>query len=102
MVTRLRVGFFLSCLGITLPALGQSSRGGFIARLGTDTVQIERFERAGNTISGIVLQRTPTFRTIRWTMALDASGNPARYEATATDAAGQPLLNGTTGMRKRR
>ena len=98
MVTRLRVGLVLSCLGITsLPALGQSSRGGFIARLGNDTVQIERFERAGNTISGIVLQRTPTFRAIKWTMTLDARGNPARYEATATDAAGQPLLNGTTG-----
>lgn len=98
MVTRLRVGIVVSCLGtLPVPALAQPSRGAFIARLGNDTVQIERFERAGNTISGTVLQRTPTFRTITWTMTLDASGNPTRYEATATDAAGQPLLNGTTG-----
>jgi hypothetical protein len=80
-----------------LPALGQTSRGAFIARLGTDTVQLERFERSGNTISGTVLQRTPTFRAIKWSMTLDASGRPARYEAAATDASGQPLLNGTSG-----
>ena len=86
----------------TVALVGQSGsartdRGGFIARLGADTVHVERFERSGNTISGTVLQRTPTFRTIRWTMTLDATGNPSRYDATATDATGAPLLNGVTG-----
>lgn len=89
----------LACLGLLagriLPA--QAARGAFIARLGNDTVHIEHFERNGNTISGTVLQRTPTFRTIRWTMTLDGSGNPAHYEARAADASGEPLLNGVTG-----
>ena len=80
------------------PAGAQSERGGFIARLGNDTVHIERFERTGNVISGTVLQRTPAFRTIHWTMTLDASGNPTRYEAKATDANGAALLNGVTGV----
>jgi hypothetical protein len=95
-----RVGFLsMACASFvaSTPALGQSSRGAFIARLGTDTVQIERFEQKGNTIAGTVLQRTPTFRAISWTMTLDANGTPARYEAVATDAARQPMLNGTTG-----
>jgi hypothetical protein len=78
-------------------AAAQSERGAFLARLGTDTVHLERFERNGNTISGTVLQRTPTFRTIQWTMTLDANGSPSRYEAKTTDAAGAPMLNGVTG-----
>ena len=75
----------------------QSERGGFIARLGNDTVHIEQFERSGNVITGTVLQRTPTFRMIRWSMSLDANGNPLKYDAKATDASGAPLLNGVTG-----
>ena len=78
------------------PAPGQV-RGAFIARLGTDTVHIERFERDGNKIAGTILQRTPTFRVIQWTMSLDADGNPVRYDASGTDAAGAPLLNGVSG-----
>jgi hypothetical protein len=75
----------------------QATHGAFIARLGADTVHIERFEKKGNLISGTVLQRTPTFRTIRWTLSLDGQGKPSRYEARATDAAGAPLLNGVSG-----
>ena len=75
----------------------QTERGAFIARLGTDTVHIERFEATGSTISGTVLQRTPTFRSIQWTMTLDAAGNPARYESRVTDVTGAPMLNGVTG-----
>ena len=84
-------------LPVGSPLSGQTTRGAFIARLGTDTVHLERFERSGNVISGTILQRTPTFRTIRWTATLDANGSPIRYDARATDAAGQPLLNGITG-----
>jgi hypothetical protein len=89
-----------SIVGVALVAQqagAQNERGAFLARLGTDTVHLERFERNGNTISGVVLQRTPTFRTIQWTMTLDANGNPSRYEAKTTDAAGAPMLNGVTG-----
>lgn len=99
MITPSRVSLVavFGILFVGQPLASQTSRGAFIARLGTDTVHLERFERTGNTISGTVLQRTPTFRAIRWTMALDTDGNPVRYESRATDAAGQPLLNGVTG-----
>ena len=94
-----RIAVIVAALSGTLgqAGLAQSERGAFIARLGADTVHIERFERTGNVISGTVLQRTPTFRTIQWTMTLDANGNPVRYEAKTTDAAGAPMLNNVTG-----
>jgi len=82
---------------VSHPVVAQTERGGFIARLGTDTVHVERFERTGNTIKGTVLQRTPTFRTIRWQMTLSANGSPSHYQATVTDATGAPVLNGVTG-----
>lgn len=74
-----------------------NSHGAYIARLGTDTVHIERFVRDGNKISGTILQRTPTFRSISWTLTLDGKGNATRYEARTVDAAGTPVLNGATG-----
>lgn len=75
----------------------QRTQGAFIARLGADTVHLERFAREGNRITGTILQRTPTFRVITWSMTLDQQGSPARYEARAVDAAGNPVLNGATG-----
>jgi hypothetical protein len=99
MVGRLSLRALASVLGVVAfrSVSAQSERGGFIARLGNDTVHIERFERSGNTISGTVLERTPTFRMIHWSMSLDANGNPLKYDAKATDASGGPLLNGVTG-----
>ena len=91
--------FVVGCVGLVSSSLtgAQTTRGGFIARLGADTVHIERFERAGNRFSGTVLQRTPTYRAIHWTMTLDDAGKPTRYEANVVDAAGSPMLNGVTG-----
>jgi len=95
---------FPSCVVVVVVLLtfastshAQTTRGAFVARLGTDTVHIERFVREGDRISGTILQRTPTFRTITWSLTLDAKGTPVRYEARGTDASGTPLLNGVTG-----
>ena len=90
---------FVACVGLVSSSLAgaQTTRGGFIARLGADTVHIERFERTGNRFSGTVLQRTPTYRAVRWTMTVDDAGKPTRYETNVVDAAGNPMLNGVTG-----
>ena len=94
-----RASLVAACAATVYPSLAsaQSAHGGFIARLGADTVHIERFERAGNTFAGTILQRTPTFRRIEWTLTIDANGKPTRYEAKAVDAAGAAFLNGATG-----
>jgi hypothetical protein len=94
---RVGIGAIAGAALFAKAAAAQTERGGFIARLGADTVHIERFERTGNSISGTILQRTPTFRTITWRMTLDASGSPSGYEASATDASGAPILNGVSG-----
>lgn len=88
----------VACAALTLPsAILAQTQGGFIARLGTDTVHIERFSVDGNRISGTILQRTPTFRTITWSLTLDPKGNPARYDARVVDANGAPVLNSVSG-----
>ena len=58
----------------------QRTQGAFIARLGADTVHLERFTREGNRIAGTILQRTPTFRVITWNMTMDQQGNPGNRE----------------------
>lgn len=90
---------FVACVGLVSSSLAgaQTTRGGFIARLGADTVHIERFERTGNRFSGTVLQRTPTYRAVRWTMTVDDAGKSTRYETNVVDAAGNPMLNAVTG-----
>lgn len=83
---------------LLVPALlATQQTGGFVTTLGADTVQVETFARAGSELSGTVVQRTPSMRTIKWTMTLDAAGRPARYVATATNAAGAPVLDGASG-----
>lgn len=87
-------------LTVLVPALMiaqvAAQSGGFVTTLGADTVQIEQFTRAGNEMSGTVVQRTPAMRTIKWSMTLDA-GRPVRYVATATNVAGAPVLDGVSG-----
>jgi hypothetical protein len=62
-------------------------RGGFVATLGTDTVHIERFERAPGMLHGTIVTRIPTTRVTRWTLSLDAAGAPVHYtmETRAVD-----------------
>jgi hypothetical protein len=71
--------------------------GGFVATLGRDTVHLERFTRTGNTVAGTILVRTPAFRVINWSMTVDASGRPQRYDVSASDAKDAAILNGVAG-----
>lgn len=72
-------------------ALAQS--GGFVMTLGTDTVQVERFHRNADTITGVVATRTPTSRLLRYTISLDANGRFAKYEQTQSAGDGGRLAN---------
>lgn len=74
-------------------APASSDRGGFVATLGSDTVHVERFERAGDTLRGTILTRTPTTRVINWTMTLDAAGDPLRYSVETRDPQGALLTH---------
>ena len=67
------------CAG-TLPA----QSGSFIATLGIDTMQVERFAQNGNRLEGIVVTRSPVTRIARWSADRDARGHLARFEVQTT------------------
>jgi len=77
--------------------LGAQSRGGFVATLGTDTVQVESFDVHGRDVQGVVLVRTPTLRTLRWRMTVGDSGRMTSYEVRASDVNGRPIVDGVSG-----
>jgi len=82
--------------GRATPSSAQA--GGFIARLGADTVHVERFLREPGRASGTIVTRTPSVRVLRWSLTYDERGHPVRYQADAVDAQGKPVLNGVSGV----
>jgi hypothetical protein len=84
----------LPCLAVAATANAQS--GGFIARLGTDTMQVERFTRNGAHLEGIVVTRSPATRIARWQADLAPDGNFRRYEVETTNGDGTPLARGVS------
>src|SRR3954465_2413724 len=72
--------------------------GSFVATLGRDTVHLERFERKGNVLDGVIITRIPETRIVRYQMTYDGAGGIARYEFRTTDASGSSLrTNGASG-----
>lgn len=67
-----------------------------VARLGTDTLSIERFMRSGNTISGKYLIHSPSTTLVTFTMTLRADGSVASMEQQVTDGTGAPLAGQPT------
>jgi len=58
-----------------LRAQDAADQGAFIVRLGTDTVAIERFWRAGSVVLGRCLTRAPRTTLREYRVVLDATGN---------------------------
>lgn len=81
------------------PAAAQEAeRGGFVARLGTDTLAVERFTRSGNRLEGERLVRSPQATLIRYSADLDGKGRVTRFEAALLPAGrldGPPNWTGT-------
>ncbi len=65
-------------------ALGAQApeRGGFIVRLGVDTVAIERFARTRTRLEGDVVTRSPRTRIVHYVATLGPTGRITRYEAS--------------------
>jgi hypothetical protein len=75
-------------------AIAQTA-GGFVARLGSDTVFVERYVRSGNTIEGSMVQKFPRATRIHYSVTLDANGRAVSVEHTAraaTASSDAPLL----------
>ncbi len=85
------------CLLLPLGASAQS--GGFLTRLGNDTIAIERYERTGDVINGSILRRSPQAVIVRYTIRLNADGTPASYEQSTTRADGTALPNAPAALK---
>ena len=80
-------------LASVLPAAAPGQAGGFIVRLGDDTVAIERYQRSGNRIEGTVLRRTPATTLVKYALTLNTDGTVAAYEQSSLRADGTFVPN---------
>lgn len=82
--------------GLALPTIaqGQTARG-FVVMLGSDTVGVERFERSGDRIVGMLVRRLPQTNVLRYSITFNADGSVASYQQTLTRADGSPVPNAT-------
>ncbi len=86
-----RVG--VACM-LTLPVLAHAQQPrGFVVMLGSDTIGVERFERSGDRIVGMLVRRLPQTNVLRYTVTFNADGTVASYQQTLTRADGSPVPN---------
>ena len=74
-----RSGAVTSSPGGIAPSAG-NERGAFVVTLGTDTVTVEQYSRAGNRIEGDIIQRQPMTTIGHYVIALNADGTPQRVD----------------------
>ena len=85
----------LGCASSPSPApaavVGSPETAAFIARLGADTVAVERFTRTGDRLEGEIIVRTPNTRIGRYVITLAPGGQPTRAEYSLTGPDGSPV-----------
>jgi glyoxylase-like metal-dependent hydrolase (beta-lactamase superfamily II) len=67
------------------------SRGGFVVRLGTDTLAVERFERYADRMEGTLVRRSPETRLHRYVVTLGPDDRPVRFDDSISRRTGTPL-----------
>ena len=90
---RSTVWLMLMLTGISAPLLAQE-RGGFIVRMGADTLAAERFSRSATQLEGEVVSLVPLARAVRYRAALNPDATVSRFEI-----AGEPAAPGAAGLR---
>ena len=69
-----------------------------LARLGADTVAIERFTRTARHMNGTLVTRRPATRVSRYSLDLGPSGAPVRADVSVRDGVGAPLPGGLQSL----
>ena len=67
--------------------------GAFVVRLGSDTLAVERYTRAGNRVEGDVVNRSPSVRVTHYVVELDPSGRVTRAQLASRQADGSLVPN---------
>ncbi|HJS44705.1 MAG TPA: DUF2911 domain-containing protein [Gemmatimonadales bacterium] len=73
---------------------------GFLWRLGTDTLHIERVTRSGTRLSGTHLTRVPETILREWSAELGPEGRLLRYEQTVRRGGGEVLSSRTLAFER--
>jgi hypothetical protein len=86
----------LAC--VALPAALSAQTRLFITKLGDDTVALERVERDGNKIAGVVVRHFPVTTVVKYSLTLAKDGRVQNFEQGTFHANGTPLpANPQTG-----
>ncbi|HEU5170946.1 MAG TPA: DUF2911 domain-containing protein [Gemmatimonadales bacterium] len=75
-----RLVFALALLPSAGLAQAAPERGGFVVRLGTDTLSVERFTRTATRLEGEIASRVPQARYARYVATLNPDATVARIE----------------------
>src|SRR5690242_15492069 len=77
---------------IAAPAAAQSPETvAFVARLGTDTIAVERYTRTPTEITGVSVVRSPQTTVRRYTITLGPDGAPRRLHITLAPEGGRVM-----------
>src|SRR5262245_62527391 len=87
----MRAHILVAAVLLTSTTSTRAQSGGFVAALGRDTVQVERFTRTGNIIEGTVVYRSPVTRVVKYTLQFGIDGRPVKYEQSIFAADGKRL-----------
>jgi hypothetical protein len=69
-----------------------------LARLGADTVSVERFTRTAKQMNGTLVTRLPATRVTRYSVDLGSNGAPVRADVSTRDGFGAPLSGGLQSL----
>jgi hypothetical protein len=78
-------------VALLAPSAAHAQARGYLARLGTDTLSIERYTRTGNVIEGQQLVHAPAAILVGFTITLNADGTVNTMEQRVTRADGTPM-----------
>lgn len=84
---------------VLAPRRLQGQTGGFLVRLGSDTVAVERYQKSADKIEGSIARRFPQANILKYTVALNRDGTVASYEQSVVRPDGSPAPNAPTGLR---
>jgi hypothetical protein len=90
------IGFAISLIS---PIGLRAQSGGFVVRLGTDTLAVERYTRSADKIEGTLVRRNPQTTVVKYTIGLNRDGSVASYEQAVFRADGSPMPNVPAGTK---
>lgn len=94
MFHRLLLPLSIAC--VAMPAAAQAPQtGAFVARLGSDTIAVERYMRTDTAITGVNVIRSPSTMVRRYTLTLAPDGTARRFHITLGSVDGRVVQDVT-------